>query len=105
MKAGTACAVHAYHWPPLKSTAAGNVVLDSHHVWPLGMGGPDILANRVWTCPTGHRKIHAALRALIDGVEPMGTRAEVRLARRGFDAWQAADRPGRPELLAEILWH
>jgi len=32
-----------------------------HHVWPLGEGGPDIEANIVVVCPTGHLNIHALL--------------------------------------------
>lgn len=97
-----ACQVHGYHWPPLWTSARRvTAVLDRHHIVPLGMGGADVPDNWVWTCPTGHRKIHAALRAIIDGEEPTGTRTEIRLAREGHERWLAAGRPGRAELAGE----
>jgi hypothetical protein len=71
------CEVHKYHWPPIR-------VVDWHHIWPLGMGGPDTVGNRVFVCPNGHRNIHEAIDALRRNVEPVGTRQEVALARRGY---------------------
>lgn len=53
--AGT-CEVHADHRPRVSD-------VDVHHVWPTGMGGPDVPANRVDVCPTGHRNVHTLLRA------------------------------------------
>jgi hypothetical protein len=38
---------------------------ESHHIWPLGMGGPDVAANRVWLCPTAHTNAHEILRELM----------------------------------------
>jgi hypothetical protein len=38
---------------------------ESHHIWPLGMGGPDTPANRVWLCPTAHTNAHEILRELM----------------------------------------
>lgn len=35
---------------------------ERHHVWPLGNGGPDVAANRVWLCPTTHTNAHEILR-------------------------------------------
>lgn len=45
------CQVHNKHTP-------ASHVNDVHHVWPLGEGGPDIAANRVVVCATGHHNIH-----------------------------------------------
>jgi hypothetical protein len=36
---------------------------EGHHVWPLGMGGPDVAANMRWLCPTTHTKVHNLWRA------------------------------------------
>jgi hypothetical protein len=38
---------------------------DGHHVWPKGMGGPDVKENIVFVCATGHQNIHAILRKLV----------------------------------------
>lgn len=38
-------------------------VNEVHHVWPLGDGGPNIAANRVVACATGHNNIHALVDA------------------------------------------
>lgn len=82
---GDYCVVHGYHWPkPLRTV--------SHHIHPLGDGGPDTMDNQVWVCDTGHYSIHtiyARLKqtsgqlALITG----GTREERRLAMRGYEAF------------------
>lgn len=39
--------------------------LTHHHVWPLGMGGPDTPDNLVWLCPTAHYNVHELLRWFI----------------------------------------
>lgn len=39
--------------------------LHSHHVFPLGMGGLDVPANRVWLCPTTHVNTHELLRLML----------------------------------------
>jgi hypothetical protein len=59
------CEVHLTHTPHM---ALG----DEHHVWPKGLGGPDIPSNIVTVCPTGHRNIHQLLEefALYKGVPP-----------------------------------
>jgi hypothetical protein len=72
------CEVHAYHWPPIQ-------VVDWHHIWPLGMGGPDVVGNKVFVCPNGHRNIHEAILALKRGEKPIGTKKEIALAQRGHD--------------------
>ena len=41
------------------------VILHSHHVWPLGEGGPDIQANLLWLCPTSHNNIHELWRLMV----------------------------------------
>lgn len=87
---GVVCSVHANHRPiPLR------IVI--HHVQPLGMGGPDLPANKIPVCDTGHYNIHRLLGSLIDG-KPLtaGHREERRLAQAGYDAWVAAGKPGRP---------
>lgn len=52
MRLGTDCAVHRH-------TSA--VPLESHHVWPLGDGGPNTPKNRITVCANGHYEIHAYL--------------------------------------------
>jgi hypothetical protein len=78
---GDQCVVHRSHWPPVRET-------ERHHIWPLGMGGPNIAANIVHVCPTGHSNIHLVIRALVAGTTPPKvTRAELRFARSGFQQW------------------
>lgn len=87
---GDECAVHGWHRPPVRETVL-------HHKWPKGMGGPDVMTNIVRVCPTGHSNIHRAIRAIIRGVKPVGTRAELVLARYAVDEWTKAGKPGKPE--------
>lgn len=49
-----ACEVHKTHVPK-------SHINEVHHVWPLGDGGPDIKANKVVVCATGHNSIHDLL--------------------------------------------
>jgi hypothetical protein len=85
-----ACEVHGYHWPM-------PFTLHVHHLWPLGMGGPDVAWNKLRVCPTGHFNIHAALAALVFGKPlPKVTRNELQAARKGYDGWVAAGKPGNP---------
>lgn len=37
------------------------LVLDNHHLWPLGWGGPDTPANCRFICPNAHRLCHTLL--------------------------------------------
>src|SRR5262245_23541584 len=89
------CEVHRYHAP-------APLALVVHHVLPRAMGGPDTVDNEVVVCDTGHRNIHRILGVLIRGaVMPRpylasGHRGELEVARRGFEAWVGAGRPGRP---------
>ena len=50
------CSVHRRHSPR-------SHVNEVHHVWPRGDGGPDLAANRVVVCATGHNSVHALLDA------------------------------------------
>ena len=85
------CQLHGYHSPkPLW--------IERHHIQPLGMGGPDVAANWLSCCPTGHFNIHALMGPLANG-KPMpsgGTTSERAYAQRGVDAWVAAGKPGDP---------
>jgi hypothetical protein len=56
VKMGTDCQVHTHE---------GWVPINAHHVWPLGMGGPDIAANKVNLCMNGHGQVHAYMDHLI----------------------------------------
>ena len=40
--------------------AGGAIYLETHHVIPLGEGGPDDILNVVSLCPTDHRRAHYA---------------------------------------------
>lgn len=59
---GLSCILHHHReWVPL----------ESHHVWPLGDGGPNIPENRINVCANGHYSIHAYLDLLIkNGGDP-----------------------------------
>jgi hypothetical protein len=56
MPMGTDCAVHKHR---------EQVPLESHHIWPIGMGGPDTPFNRVRVCANAHYSIHEYMRQLI----------------------------------------
>lgn len=79
---GRACLCRATHAPhPLE--------LERHHVWPLGMGGPDTADNVVWTCPTTHTNTHELLRLLMR-VGPLtwgevGAMYDVPVSRYAYD--------------------
>jgi hypothetical protein len=56
VRMGTTCALHAHReWVPM----------EDHHVWPKGMGGPDIAANKIRVCANAHYTIHAYFDLLI----------------------------------------
>lgn len=65
--------------------------LNRHHVWPLGMGGPDSDDNVEWLCPTSHANVHELLRAYVkyEGQPPWEVRKYFspyirNLASRGY---------------------
>jgi hypothetical protein len=79
------CAVHKNHMPKPYGT-------DLHHVWPKGMGGPDVAENKVPVCATGHQNIHRLLSKLVDGQGVIPWEAERafhpgerKYARLGYD--------------------
>ncbi len=88
------CQQHSRHHP-------ASHLNEQHHIWPLGMGGPDSPDNRVVICPTGHNNVHALLKLfqLHRGEPPY---AELRvfafgereLARLGWQRYQAGTRAG-----------
>jgi HNH endonuclease len=59
------CLCVSWHRPP-------PTILHSHHVWPLGEGGPDTSENLLWLCPTTHNSVHQLWRAMVKhkGVVP-----------------------------------
>lgn len=52
------CTVHLEHRPQVNHP-------EVHHIWPVGMGGPDVPENRRAICPTGHTNVHDLLRAAL----------------------------------------
>jgi len=56
MPMGEECVVHRHReWVPI----------ESHHVWPEGLGGPNVAANRISVCCNGHYSIHEFMRQLM----------------------------------------
>ncbi len=55
--AGAVCVCVADHRPPV-------LEYETHHIWPLGMGGPDTPDNQVWVCPSSHANVHELLRLM-----------------------------------------
>lgn len=91
VRMGTECAVHTHR---------GIVPQEIHHIWPLGLGGPNTPDNKIQVCANGHYAIHSLLdlylKAGTTGLKPhptgYGTMIK-RYARRGFEAtMQAAQR-------------
>lgn len=79
---GQTCLCRATHSPyPLE--------LERHHVWPLGMGGPDTTENVVFVCPTTHTNTHELLRLFMrDGSltwGEIGAIYDVPVSRYAFD--------------------
>jgi hypothetical protein len=83
VQVGTVCAVHHHD---------DYVPIEAHHVWPLGMGGPDRPGNKVKVCANGHYLIHGYLDLLItygdevpwEAAQHYGPKVR-ELARRGWD--------------------
>jgi hypothetical protein len=59
---GNQCSLHRTHGSarPLRTVL--------HHVWPLGMGGPNTAANKVATCDNGHYAVHELLTWLVRNI-------------------------------------
>lgn len=70
------------------------VPIEKHHIWPLGMGGPDAEYNKVPVCANAHYSIHAFMDLLVkgEGAQPPTWRqygAKVRrYARSGYSQWR-----------------
>lgn len=89
---GQVCRCRATHKPP-------PLELEEHHIWPLGMGGPDLPENRVWLCPTAHTNVHEILRELLKvgpltwgealAIWPGLNRYQLRLALEGLARFHA----------------
>jgi hypothetical protein len=87
VRMGQDCACHAHR---------ELVPTERHHVWPLGMGGPDIEGNKITVCANAHYSIHAFLDLLVKGdgqvsvYEARRYGAKVRrYARSGYAQWKA----------------
>lgn len=89
------CAAHRLHRPrPL--------ALHRHHIWPLGMHGPDEPWNTLSLCPTAHVNVHLLLKVLhTTGQVLRGGHAERRIAQLGYRLWSDAGRPGGRVTLAD----
>jgi hypothetical protein len=86
-----ACVCVTEHRPPVR-------LAEAHHLWPLGMGGPEVNATLVGLCGVTHDWVHAILRAMVKagGWVPRQTgqpRYAHHIATLGFQAWDAAGRP------------
>lgn len=55
---GRTCGCCFEHRPPV-------LEFERHHIWPLGLGGPDQEVNVVWVCPTTHANVHELLRLML----------------------------------------
>ena len=90
VRMGTECAAHRHsEWVPL----------EDHHIWPKGMGGPDVRSNIVRLCGNAHGAVHAYIDHLIrygDRV-PYETRRHFGPIIRAYatDGWQKAGSPRR----------
>ncbi len=78
------CQIHGVHNP-------ASHINHVHHIWPLGDDGPDVAANRIVVCATGHENIHNLLRLLrkqkgvLDPLQRKGyARTEINLALLGW---------------------
>jgi hypothetical protein len=88
MPMGTNCLVHKHtEWEPI----------ERHHLWPLGMGGPDVDSNKISVCANGHYSIHEFIRQLMlhDGVVPASTAKHFNAKVRAYatQGWTEAGRP------------
>src|SRR5690348_7652407 len=86
MPMGMTCAVHKHR---------SYVPLERHHVWPLGMGGPDEPENLITVCCNGHYEIHEYLRQLmLHGSPAPGWRHYDRKVRMyALSGWTSAGKP------------
>ena len=87
---GTNCAVHTHH---------SLVPIEIHHIWPLGLGGPNTRDNRIPLCSNAHSAVHSFLTLLIKGggkvkwttARQYGHRVRD-LALQGYEKWRESNR-------------
>lgn len=88
------CRCVTAHSPTLLENEA-----EGHHVWPLGMGGPDVAANMRWLCPTTHTKVHNLWREWVRraGEPPWSVMRRYSGYVRGIvaDGWSQVESAGR----------
>ena len=66
------------------------VLTEAHHPWPMYLGGPRV-QELVDLCGSCHNAVHLALTALVEAKPlPNVTPRQIRLAKRGYEAWVAA---------------
>ena len=88
------CSCVTQHSPACRSTHA-------HHIWPLGMGGPDEASNEIVICPNQHSMTHRLIRLWgyrYDGEPPWWVLRHFsplarELAEQGWKSWDEAGRP------------
>lgn len=87
MPMGLSCVVHRHReWVPI----------ERHHVWPLGMGGPDVDSNKISVCANGHYAIHEYMTRLAraGGKRPDGWRHFSPAVRKyATQGWTEAGKP------------
>lgn len=86
MPMGTECSVHRHRsWVPV----------ESHHIWPVGMGGPNTPENRVPLCANAHYTVHEVIRRLINGhgVVADSRRFSARVKALALRGWTEAGKP------------
>lgn len=79
------CVVHGVHRPT-------SHVQENHHIWPQGLGGPNVAENLVYVCATGHNNIHRLMALMAKArsgdlpyeVTRSYAREELRLAQLGY---------------------
>lgn len=89
-----ACLCCTAHRPP-------PLHLDSHHLWPIFLGGPPHPATLVSLCQTTHANVHRILAAMVKAQAWLPRRLGQpvyahHLATLGFQAWQAAGEASPP---------
>lgn len=71
---------------------------ESHHLWPVYLGGPEHQSTMVKLCNTTHSNVHRILRAMIKADKWLPRKAgqpaySHHIATLGFQAWTAAGKP------------
>lgn len=76
------------------------ITFHKHHIWPLGMGGPDVGDNVVLLCPTVHAAVHHLIRdwVRVDGEPSWDIRKRFGpfardMAEQAYLQWVEAGRP------------